>query len=377
MVAHDSIDGINFKSNAINKSYEGTIKGLTQVDFNVKQLSKFIFAPDDGIADIAPFVGFEFDKIDHDLFGNKRSTNNRIGAVVDPDSEVPDILEPSNYGPSWYSSVQEVREPGLHRVAVGEELEKVIADATPGDIIFLDDGEFIIEAPLQINKKIIIRSKSGNTSIKYTGIGTKPLFLLMPKGDLHLDKIDLKGTGNNYCFATLKSGMSAHFNLNIVNSGIRDFDYVLKAYKQSFADSITLVNTLIEDCQNGLELSEETNDRGDYNAEFITITNSEFRNIKANVIDYYRGGYDESTIGGNLVVENSLFINCGGEEANNILLNHRGIINVNLKDNRFENNPVKFVSILWGAKNNVESGNEVINSGELRTEENIQLTLMY
>jgi len=82
---------------------------------------------------------------------------------------------------------------------------------------------------------------------------------------------------------------------------------VLKVYKESFAERITFKNTSISNCENGIELSEETNDKGDYNTEYLTINNCNFNNIKANVIDYYRGGYDESTIGGNLLVSNSTF----------------------------------------------------------------------
>jgi len=99
--------------------------------------------------------------------------------------------------------------------------------------------------------------------------------------------------------------MSSLYNLSVVDCEISNFKYVLKAYKQTMADDIVFTNTLIKDCENGIELSEETNDRGDYNVEFLTIDNCQFENVKANVIDYYRGGYDESTIGGNLKVTNS------------------------------------------------------------------------
>ncbi len=90
-----------------------------------------------------------------------------------------------------------------------------------------------------------------------------------------------------------------------------------------------------------------------------------------------RGGYDESTIGRNLLVTNSIFSNCGGKEKNGILLNTRGIINVNISKNTFKNNKVKLVALLWGAKNNTHSDNEISNSGKLIVEENIKLKLMY
>ena len=171
--------------------------------------------------------------------------------------------------------------------------------------------------------------------------------------------------------------MSNHFGLEVVASEISNFKYALKVYKQSFSEEITFKNTSISNCENGIELSEETNDRGDYNTEYLTIENCKFTNVKQNVIDYYRGGYDESTIGGNLLVSNNTFTNCGSNEKNGMLLNHRGIVNVNITKNVFKNNKVKFVSILWGAKNNIESENTLINSGVIKTQENLVMKLMY
>ena len=151
----------------------------------------------------------------------------------------------------------------------------------------------------------------------------------------------------------------------------------MKGYKESFSDEITFLSTSFKNCNNGIELSQETNDKGDYNVEFLTFDNCSFENISRNVIDYYRGGYDESTIGGNLSVTNCSFTNSGGAEENNILLNHRGIINVNISKNTFKNNPVKVVSVLWGAKNNTHSENKITNSGEIKVVENLKLKLMY
>jgi len=95
------------------------------------------------------------------------------------------------------------------------------------------------------------------------------------------------------------------------------------------------------------------------------------------VIDYYRGGYDESTVGGNLVVSGSTFTKCGEEEKDGILINTYGILNVDISKNNFENNQVKMVARLWGAKNNSHSDNTIKNSGEMVVEQNLQLKMMY
>jgi poly(beta-D-mannuronate) lyase len=171
--------------------------------------------------------------------------------------------------------------------------------------------------------------------------------------------------------------MSSHYNLTVSNSELSNFNYVLKAYKQSFAQEISFTETVVRNCANGIEMSEETNDKGDYNVEFLTIDSCKFEKVQQNVIDYYRGGYDESTIGGNLNITNSSFIECGGKEGNKILLNTRGIVNVNISNNSFLNNKVKLVALLWGAKNNQHSNNTIQNSGKILVEENLKMKLMY
>ena len=95
------------------------------------------------------------------------------------------------------------------------------------------------------------------------------------------------------------------------------------------------------------------------------------------MINFYRGGYDESTIGGNLQIENSTFNNCGKKEVSKILLKTRGIINVELSNNTFQNNPVKLIALLWGEKNNKHSENEIVNSGKIRIDQYLKQKLVY
>ena len=152
---------------------------------------------------------------------------------------------------------------------------------------------------------------------------------------------------------------------------------MLKAYKYSFSEYIKFKETRIRNCKNGLELSGEDDDKGDYNAENIYIIDCQFEDVEQNVIDYYRGGYDESTIGGNLVITGSTFTKSGGKEKDGILINTYGIINVDISGNTFQDNQVKLVARLWGAKNNSHADNVIKNSGKLVVEQNLKLKMMY
>ena len=378
IVEHDKADGVTFKSNIIyNNGVEiENPHGLITKELTLTDIGTNLSVPTKGFDDVEIYNGFDFETITNDLLGNSRNESNRIGAILSSGNINLELLDKSKYGADWFSNVVEAKEATTHTVSNAEELVAKLQTAENGDIIQLNDGSFQISTSLVINKSITIQSK-GNSEILYNGPAETPAIELHPYGKLTLKNIKLKGTNSQYAFASLKEKMSNHFGLDVLDSEISDFNYALKVYKQSFSEEITFKNTSISNCENGIELSQETNDRGDYNTEYLTIDNCQFTNVKQNVIDYYRGGYDESTIGGNLLVTNSTFTNCGVKEKNKRLLNHNGIVNVNITKNTFKNNNVQFVSILWGAKNNVESENTIINSGQIKTEENLVMTLMY
>jgi len=381
VVEHDKADGVTFKNNIIDnqrmvtKDYEG---GIALVTLELKKISDNIVIPTGVLDTIKPYMGFDFNTISKDLFGNMRTDNNQIGAIINTNVPNPNILDKSKYGTDWFSNEAEAKEATTYVVAKANELQEKIDSASNGDIVVLNDGVYSIDKPLVINKTITIQSNDKETvQIIYTGNGNTPLFEMHPKGMLTLNQVILKGNTSNYAFASLKENMSNHFGITVSDCEISDFNYVLKAYKETFAERITFENSSISNCENGIELSEEINDKGDYNTEYLTVNNCLFNSIKANVIDYYRGGYDESTIGGNLLVSNSTFTNCGAKEKNGMLLNHRGIVNVNITKNTFKNNPVEYVAILWGAKNNSHSDNQISNSGKITVEENLKMKLMY
>ncbi|MGJ8743456.1 chondroitinase-B domain-containing protein [Polaribacter sp.] len=379
IIEHDKADGVTFKNNIINNQGVdfGDTKRIAANKFELTKLSDLVYIPNiTGKQEI--YNGFGFNTIKEDLFGNSRANSNSIGATLQAELKDPAILDKTKYGASWYSNVVEAREPVIHSVTKAAELQDKINAAKNGDIIDLGFGVFNVDVSLMINKTITIQSSGdGKAHIIFSGKENTPLFELNPKGKLTIKQVILEGNKSNYAFASLKANMSNHFGLSVSLCEISNFNYVLKAYKQTFSEEVTFEGTSISNCENGIELSEETNDRGDYNTEFLTIENCNFTNVKQNVIDYYRGGYDESTIGGNLLVTQSTFTNCGSKEKNKMLLNHRGIVNVNINNNTFKNNKVQFVSILWGAKNNVESKNTLSNSGKIKTEENLVMKLMY
>ena len=376
----DKADGVLFKNNIVDnqgvafKDFDGGIKAA---ELSLTKLSDNVSIPTGVPFDIEAYQGFDFNTITKDLFGKSRKDTKTIGATVGVDFSNPNILDKSKYGTSWYSNVVEPREAVVHKVSKIEDLQAKLDGAQNGDIIEIASGVYNVGKSIVINKTITVKSEGEKAQLVFSGDAATPLFSLQPKGKLTVSNLNIKGNGSNYAFASLKEGMSNHFGLTVSNLEISDFDYVLKAYKESFSERITFKGTKIANCENGLELSEETNNKGDYNTEYLTIDNCEFSNVKQNVIDYYRGGYDESTIGGNLLVSNSTFTNCASKEKNGLLFNHRGIVYVNITKNKFVNNAVKNVAILWGAKHNYESENTYSNSSKIITQQNIKQETFY
>ncbi|WP_424961291.1 chondroitinase-B domain-containing protein [Ekhidna sp.] len=379
IVQHDRINGIEFKSNVINNQsvdFEG-VEGLIEKDFSVTEVEDNVWVPLTVLNEIETHYGFEFDQIEKDLFGNVRDDNDMVGATTSDAS--PGIMDLSKYGPDWFEAKQEPKEPQILSVRTSDELIQAVANASNGDIIELVADNYDIGSSLIIDKKLTIRSADSvaRSTITYLGTAETPAFEMNPGAELVLQAVFLTGSGKNYAFASLKENMSSLYNLKVVDSEISNFDYVLKAYKYSFSEFIKIKNSVIKNCNSGLELSAEDDDRGDYNAENVYILDSQFDDVKRNVVDYYRGGYDESTVGGNLVVQGCTFTNSGADEENGILLNTYGIINVDISNNTFRNNDVKLVARLWGAKNNSHADNVIENSGELIVEQNLPLKLMY
>jgi len=380
IIEHDLADGVKFESNVINNQGVA-FKDSARIDaatFELTEISKSIEVPSGISSDIEAYDGFGFDKITTDLFGNSRENTASIGATVNVENTDPQILDKKKYGATWYSNEKAPYKAKTIKVSTKDNLAAKIAAANAGDIVTLSGGTYTISESLVIDKTITIQSKKGKkVKIVFTGKENTPLFALNPYGILTLKNVTLSGNGTQQAFASLKDNMSNHFGLSVSGCKISKFNYVLKAYKQTFAEEITFKSNSISNCANGIELSEETNDRGDYNVEYLTIDDCQFTNVESNVIDYYRGGYDESTIGGNLLLTNNTFENCGAKEENGILLNTRGIVNVAIENNTFKDNSVKLVALLWGAKNNSHADNTIENSGEILVEENLKMKLMY
>ncbi len=376
--AYDTIEDVHFENNYANYSDTSGLvkKGISQEDMEMQKVSNWLFVPEQNIENV--YQGFDFESIQKDLLGANREKNNSVGAITVPTQSDKIAIQKKQYGPQWFTPVQKKEKSKTITVKNPNDLVSALVKANAGDVLELKAATYKLAEPLKISKEITIKSSSKRKAVlTFENKNTNPLFQMLPGGKLRLENISLKGNEQQDAIATLDKNMSSAYNLWLQNIDIEGYKSVLKVSKGSFADTIAVKNSTIKNCINGIQLAEETDDKGDYSAEFVFIENSTFENVNKNVLNYYRGGYDESTIGGSLVLKNNIFKNSGSEESSKILLQTRGIVNIDFENNEFLNNPISYVIVLWGEKGQVSVNNSLKNSGEIKVEENLKMKLMY
>ncbi|MFA5298891.1 MAG: chondroitinase-B domain-containing protein [Lutibacter sp.] len=379
IINYDKVDGVMFKNNILNSENKSEVKsdGLITKKFEMNKLSDWLYAPTQNDNEV--YAGFDFETIKTDLFGNDRTKSNSIGAITLPINKEKININKKAYGPTWFNAEKQPDAKNTIEIASSSDLIEGLKNAKSGDILSMKAGVYELNQSLIIDKKITIKSADTTSKavLNFVGNSQGSAFQMHPKGNLILEGVIVTGNSNQDAVATLEKNMSSAFNLWIKNAEISNFKSVLKVSKGSFADTISIANSTIKNCINGIQLAEEIEDKGDYNAEFVFIKNSKFEAVQKNVLNYHRGGYDESTIGGNLEVTNSEFINCGKLEETGILLKSSGIVNVTISNNKFSNNPVKLIAILWGEKGQKPVDNSILNSGKFEIQQNLKLKLMY
>ncbi len=374
---YDEVDGVLFENNYTNSANKSEVKpeGLITAELKVENVSDQLKIASVTSKDM--YNGFDFENITTDMFGTKRTVdNNRVGALINSANHK-DLYDRSNYGTDWFSTDKVKADVKTIAVSTNAEFTKALEDANSGDTISLNPGVYEINKTVSVVKNITITSKDKNNKAQLSFTSSNTAFEMNPYGILHIDDVVLKGTNSQAAFKTLDKNMRSAYGLWLNNTEINNFSSVLEVSKGSFADTVSVRNTIIKDCAKGIMLNKETNDKGDYNSEFVYVVDNTFTNVGENVLNYYRGGYDESTIGGNLVFTGNTVTNSGKNDTENILIKTRGIVNVEFANNTFKNNNVKYVAILWGAKGQKPVNNVVQNSGLIEVVQNLKLKLVY
>lgn len=377
----DDISGISFSGNKIQGAIEVDQNGFDKVNFEWENLEMY------------PIPSLSSDSI---LQANKTTrplrtdltgvirTKVRAGAIVPGNKKMPVALS-IKPGVTWQldkpkasdknNTSQKYKEV---KVEPGENtLVKAVKRAQDYTVLKLQAGEYTLTRGMQISSNLIIEGAGMNdTKISISDNLEKApgyIFKINEGYTFQLKSLELdasKEKAVRYAVISQNTPTSKSYNFKMDNVYVHGFEdkgsSVFKAYKGTFADTIQITNSRIEKTVRGLNLGYEKDDIGKYNAEVINIKNTIFKDVEEFAVNYYRGGNDESTLGGQLNIDHCVFYNVYNDEKGRALRTN-GIVTVNISNSIFAQSPYsKYSAILKGANNKVENS-VVFNSGELKT----------
>ena len=190
-------------------------------------------------------------------------------------------------------------------------------------IILLTGGHYNFPDPLVITGRVTFKSKG--QGLHFTSGNIQSLFRITGKGMLDINGLDINGSGVRAAnfISNDTAGSSEHYGLGIRHSRFRSFSAgkgcrnLVFAYKSSVADSIVIRdNSFINNQTNAFVFNDEKDDKGYYSVEKLTINNNRFLTSTGILLQLYRGGTDESTMGPELQFEKNIISDCqAGQEA--------------------------------------------------------------
>jgi poly(beta-D-mannuronate) lyase len=153
------------------------------------------------------------------------------------------------------------------------------------------------------------------------------LFEIQHGGSLKISGLKISGSespdsAGNSVIRTQRRSMLSNYQLIVENSEIVDLNVnhsfsFLNVAKGTFADLIKISNSKFKNITGSiLSLDKESDDYGIYNAEYVIIRNSIFESVEGDLVDFYRGGTDESTFGPHFELSNSYIRQVGFGERN-------------------------------------------------------------
>lgn len=240
----------------------------------------------------------------------------------------------SETGVSWYpkNEAKALFRTGITKgiSTTSDAIISAVAEASPGDVISLAPGHYkakkiiVIDKPITLMAEQPAEDKTPSVKISFE---RSALFEITGKGSLELVGINISGedspdSSGNTVIRTSRYSMLENYQLRISDSLFSDLDTnhsfsVLKAAKGTLADRIDVTNTQFINVDGTVFiLDQDIDDAGRYNAEYLTIKDSDFVDVTGAIASYYRGGTDESTFGPHFELTNSVVKNSGFGKRN-------------------------------------------------------------
>jgi poly(beta-D-mannuronate) lyase len=308
------LSGITFENNIVNKPTELPNKS----GFSVQEIN--LLTKNNGVKEA------------------KENSGAKINGVV---------AAKENTGVKWYPKTPAPKQsPKTIKAVAGlNTLFDAVENSAAGDLILLSTGNYSLSKTIAVSHPIRIKGRKGTTLT----FETNHLFEIENGGSLRLENVTIDGkyaddSPLNCLISTSKYSMNKNYsvfmdNCTVTNLNVNHSFHVIKGSASTFADTICIKNSQISAVSGSvIALDKEIDDIGIYNAEVILIENCSFNDIEGAVVSSYRGGTDESTIAGLLLIDHSEFSNVGLGKRNtlNASLNLVGMQTTEIKNSIFE-----------------------------------------
>ena len=341
---YDDVSGITFAENVIAPMDPPKFtEGFRRAEVTLNRADNGLLYPEDGIDAGVP----------RDL---KVTTKEMTGIAWYPKSEP--IIE--------FNSGKELK------VSPGENaLFSAVRDASAGDTLVLRSGNYVVSKFLKLDKPLTIKGK-GKVNITFE---RSALFEILNGGSLRLSGVNISGedapdNAGNSVIRTSPYSMLENYRLEIIDVNFNDMDVnhsfnVISAAKGTFADNVLIKDSTFQDVTGAvLKLDKESDDYGIYNAEYLTIEDSDFENVQGALVDYYRGGTDESTFGPHFKLTGSTLKNVGGGKRNKsrAAIHLHGVQVTDISGNKFEGSKPFLINHTVGEPKTRVTGNTFINT---------------
>ncbi len=204
---------------------------------------------------------------------------------------------------------------------------EVAASATAPDTIRLPKGIVDRAEPYIISRPTVIVGDS--TTLRWTGSKSGNFITIADGGELAVSGVTFDfalqqghAVARNAIATT--TDMIAPYRLTVADCAFINSPEsgccAIRGTKGTFAEEITVSRCRFADLSgNGISLADETDDKGRYSADDITIEDCAFDHMLGIPVNIYRGGSDESTAGPYVAVTGCVFTDCCNKERGSVL----------------------------------------------------------
>ena len=196
------------------------------------------------------------------------------------------------------------------------------------DTIRLADGVSYRGESLMIERPTVIIGGE-NSTMKWSGATSGNFITICDGGSLEVSNVTFDCALQQGHAAVRNAIATAPAMLHPYSLSVNNCRFInspesgccaIRGMKGTFAECFSVIDSHFSDLSgNGISLADETDDKGVYNADYITVTGCDFNHMLGIPVNIYRGGSDESTAGPYVTVSDCRFTDCCNKERGSVM----------------------------------------------------------